>query len=34
MFEAPGYLRFSFGLPPADLEQALANVSAALDDLG
>jgi aspartate/methionine/tyrosine aminotransferase len=34
MFEAPGYLRLSFGLPPEDLERALANISAALDDLG
>jgi hypothetical protein len=34
MFEAPGYLRLSFGLPPAELETALANISAALDDLG
>ena len=34
LFEAPGTLRLSFGLPPEDLERALANVSAALDDLG
>jgi hypothetical protein len=34
MFEAPGYLRLSFGLPPSELEPALANISAALDDLG
>lgn len=33
MFEAPGFVRLSFGLAPAELEQALANVSAALDDL-
>lgn len=33
MFEAPGFIRVSFGLPPGDLEQALANISAALDDL-
>jgi aspartate/methionine/tyrosine aminotransferase len=33
MFEAPGFVRLSFGLPPDELEQALANVSAALDDL-
>ena len=33
MFEAPGTLRLSFGLPPEDLERALANISAALDDL-
>jgi aspartate/methionine/tyrosine aminotransferase len=32
MFEAPGTLRVSFNLPPAELEQALATVSAALDD--
>lgn len=34
MFEAPGFVRLSFGLEPKTLEQALANVSAALDDLG
>ncbi len=32
-FEAPGILRVSFGVSPAILEQGLANVSAALDDL-
>ena len=32
-FEAPGFIRLSFGVDPADLEEALANVSAALDDL-
>ena len=34
MFEAPGYVRLSFGLPEAQLRQALSNVSSALDDLG
>ncbi len=34
MFEAAGTLRLSFGVPPEDLERALANISAALDDLG
>lgn len=33
MFEAPGHVRISFGLPSEDLEQALANLSATLDDL-
>lgn len=33
MFEAPGYVRISFGLPSGELEQALANISAALDDI-
>lgn len=33
MFEAPGTVRMSFNLPSAELEQALANVSAALDDV-
>lgn len=33
MFEAPGYVRISFGIDPVTLEQGLANVSAALDDL-
>lgn len=33
MFEAPGYVRVSFGIDPGTLEQGLANVSAALDDL-
>ncbi|KIG17113.1 Aspartate aminotransferase [Enhygromyxa salina] len=32
MFEAPGSVRVSFNLPPEQLEQALATVSAALDD--
>jgi aspartate/methionine/tyrosine aminotransferase len=32
-FEAPGAVRVSFGVPPAILEQGLANLSAALDDL-
>lgn len=32
-FEAPGFIRLSFGVKPADLEQGLANISAALDDL-
>lgn len=32
-FEAPGFVRLSFGVDPADLEQGLANISAALDDL-
>lgn len=32
-FEAPGFIRLSFGIPPDDLGQALAHVSAALDDL-
>ncbi|MCX4243783.1 aminotransferase class I/II-fold pyridoxal phosphate-dependent enzyme [Paraliomyxa miuraensis] len=32
-FEAPGFVRLSFGVDPAILEQGLANVSAALDDL-
>ncbi len=33
MFEAAGYIRVSFGLDPGTLEQGLANISAALDDL-
>lgn len=33
MFEAPGSIRVSFNLPPAELEQALAHIGAALDDL-
>lgn len=33
MFEAPGSVRVSFNLPIDQLEQALANFSAALDDL-
>lgn len=33
MFEAPGFVRISFGLAPADLERALTHVSAALDDM-
>ncbi|MFV8750021.1 aminotransferase class I/II-fold pyridoxal phosphate-dependent enzyme [Nannocystaceae bacterium ST9] len=33
MFEAPGAVRLSFNLPLEVLEQALANFSAALDDL-
>ncbi|MEM7159340.1 MAG: aminotransferase class I/II-fold pyridoxal phosphate-dependent enzyme [Myxococcota bacterium] len=32
-FEAPGFIRLSFGVDPADLEEALANISSALDDL-
>jgi aspartate/methionine/tyrosine aminotransferase len=32
-FEAPGAVRLSFGVEPAILEQGLANLSAALDDL-
>jgi hypothetical protein len=32
MFEAPGTVRVSFNLPVAELEQALANISAALAD--
>jgi aspartate/methionine/tyrosine aminotransferase len=32
-FEAPGTVRLSFGVDPATLEQGLANVSVALDDL-
>lgn len=32
-FEAPGFVRLSFGVEPAELEEALANFSAALDDL-
>ncbi len=32
-FEAPGFIRVSFGVDPAMLEPALANISAALDDL-
>ena len=33
MFEAPGFVRLSFGIDPGDLEQGLANFSATLDDL-
>ncbi len=33
MFEAPGFVRVSFGIDPVILEQGLANLSAALDDL-
>lgn len=33
MFEAAGFIRVSFGIDPGTLEQGLANVSAALDDL-
>jgi aspartate/methionine/tyrosine aminotransferase len=33
MFEAPGFVRLSFGIAPDQLEQALANFTAALDDL-
>ncbi|TPV96402.1 MAG: aminotransferase class I/II-fold pyridoxal phosphate-dependent enzyme [Myxococcales bacterium FL481] len=33
LFEAPGNVRLSYGLPDAALEQALANFSDALDDL-
>ncbi|MEM6290091.1 MAG: aminotransferase class I/II-fold pyridoxal phosphate-dependent enzyme [Myxococcota bacterium] len=33
MFEAPGYVRLSFGIDPVVLEQGLANISATLDDL-
>lgn len=33
MFEAPGFIRISFGIDPPELEQGLANISAALDDL-
>lgn len=33
LFEAPGFVRLGFGVDPTDLEQALANLSAALDDL-
>jgi aspartate/methionine/tyrosine aminotransferase len=33
MFEAPGFVRLSFALEPSRLEQALANISATLDDL-
>jgi aspartate/methionine/tyrosine aminotransferase len=32
-FEAPGFVRVSFGVEPAVLEQGLANLSSALDDL-
>lgn len=32
-FEAPGFIRLSFGVDPAVLETALANLSATLDDL-
>lgn len=33
MFEAQGFVRVSFGIDPGTLEQGLANLSAALDDL-
>jgi aspartate/methionine/tyrosine aminotransferase len=33
MFEAPGFVRLSFAVEPSRLEQALGNISAALDDL-
>lgn len=33
MFECPGYIRVSFGIEPGDLQQGLANLSSALDDL-
>jgi hypothetical protein len=33
LFEARGYVRMSFGRAPGDLEQALANITATLDDL-
>jgi len=33
MFEAPGFVRLSYGVPLDHLEQALANITAALDDL-
>jgi aspartate/methionine/tyrosine aminotransferase len=33
MFEMPGFARLSFGVDPEVLEPALANISAALDDL-
>jgi len=32
-FEAPGFVRLSFGVDPADLEEALSRFSSALDDL-
>lgn len=32
-FEAPGFVRLSFGIDPAILEQGLASISSALDDL-
>lgn len=32
-FEAPGYVRVSFGLPPDELTEALGHLSAAIDDL-
>lgn len=32
-FEAPGFVRLSFGVDPAILEQGLANISSTLDDL-
>ena len=34
LFEAPGFVRLSFNLAPTELEQALATISAALDDFG
>ena len=33
MFEAAGFIRVSFGIDPGTLEQGLANISAALDDM-
>jgi aspartate/methionine/tyrosine aminotransferase len=33
-FEAKGFVRLSFGVPPDQLETALANFSVALDELG
>lgn len=33
MFECPGHIRLSFGIEPEPLQQGLANVTAALDDL-
>jgi len=33
MFEAPGFVRLSFGVPTDHLEQGLANITAALHDL-
>ena len=32
-FEAPGFVRLGYGIDPDDLREALANFSAALDDL-
>lgn len=33
LFEAPGFVRLSYNLPPAELERALGHISAALDEL-